>query len=55
MKAFLRSLAEMDYYAREKSFSKQFKFMGPMGAYFFFYSVGESVPDYEDWRANKGK
>ncbi|MDJ0755084.1 MAG: DNA-3-methyladenine glycosylase I [Ardenticatenaceae bacterium] len=49
--AYLRSMDALDYYAREKKFCKQFKFMGPMGAFFFFYSVGENVPAYDEWRA----
>ncbi len=48
---YLRSLDGEDYEVRSRSFSKQFKFMGPMGAYFFFYSVGEEVPPYDEWRA----
>lgn len=48
---YLRSMDGQDYFARSKAFSKQFKFIGPMGAYFFFYAVGEDVPDYEEWRA----
>lgn len=51
MHSYLRSMDGQDYDSRAKSFSKQFKFMGPMGAYFFFYSVGEDVPPYEAWRA----
>ncbi len=46
---------ENDYYRREKQFCKQFKYMGPMGAYFFFWSVGEDVPPYEEWRARQDK
>lgn len=53
-RAYLRSLDGQDYYARSKQFCKKFKFMGPMGAYFFFYSVGEAVPPYEEWRAQQG-
>lgn len=48
---YLHSMDGLDYYQRSKLFSKQFKFMGPMGAYFFFYSVGEDVPPYDEWRA----
>ena len=48
---YLRSMDGQDYYERSKTFSKNFKFMGPMGAYFFFYSVGEDVPPYDEWRA----
>ncbi len=51
--AYLRSMDELDYYEKEKQIIKQFKFMGPMGAYFFFYSVGENVPDYEEWRVQQ--
>ena len=50
---YLRSMDELDYNARSKKFSKQFKFMGAMGTYFFFWSVGEDVPDYEEWRAQQ--
>ncbi len=31
--------------------SKDFKFMGDMGAFLFLYVVKEQVPDYEEWRA----
>lgn len=51
--AYLRSLDGKDYYDRAKKFSRQFKFMGPMGAYFFFWSVGEEVPEYHVWRAEQ--
>jgi DNA-3-methyladenine glycosylase I len=51
---WLRTMDDLDYNAREKKFCKQFKFMGPMGAYFFFWSVGEEVPPYEEWRAKQG-
>lgn len=49
--AYLRSMDGQDYEERAKKFSRQFKFLGPMGAYFFFWSVGEDVPPYEEWRA----
>ena len=52
--AYLRSMDGQDYYTRARAFSKQFKFMGPMGTYFFFYSVGEEVPPYDEWRAAEG-
>ena len=58
MQAYLRSLDDLDYDSRSANVMKRFKFMGPMGAYFFFYSVGETVPEYEVWRAQqdaKGK
>ena len=50
---YLRSMDGQAYAQKEKAFSKKFKFMGPMGAYFFFHSVGEEVPDYHEWRASK--
>lgn len=51
--AYLRTMDGQDYAAREKKLGKQFKFMGPMGAYFFFWSVGEEVPEYHEWRAQQ--
>ena len=53
--SYLRTMDGLDYYARAKKFSKQFKFMGEMGAYFFFWSVGEDVPEYHEWRAQQEK
>jgi 3-methyladenine DNA glycosylase Tag len=50
---YLRTLDGLDYETRAKKLIKQFKFMGAMGAYFFFYSVGEDVPEYEEWRAQQ--
>ncbi|NJN55250.1 MAG: DNA-3-methyladenine glycosylase I, partial [Anaerolineae bacterium] len=43
---YLRAMDGLTYAQREKAFGKRFKFMGPMGAYFFFWSVGEEVPEY---------
>lgn len=54
LRAWLHTL-DADYYVREKQFCKQFKFMGPMGAFFFFWSVGEDVPSYEEWQARREK
>lgn len=51
--AYLRSRDGEDYNSRAKKFCREFKFMGPMGAYFFFWSVDEDVPDYETWRAEQ--
>lgn len=48
---YLRSLDGFEYETRARRLIEQFKFMGPMGAYFFFHSVGENVPDYHEWRA----
>lgn len=53
MHAYLRTMDGLSYEDRQKTLIKQFKFMGPMGAYFFYYSVGEAVPPYEIWRAQQ--
>lgn len=50
---YLRTMDGQPYAKREKQLCKQFKFMGPMGAYFFYWSVGEEVPPYETWRAEQ--
>ncbi|MCA9969381.1 MAG: DNA-3-methyladenine glycosylase I [Anaerolineales bacterium] len=52
---WLRSMDGLPYAEREKKFCKQFKFMGPMGAYFFFWSVGEPVPEFHEWQAQRQK
>jgi 3-methyladenine DNA glycosylase Tag len=52
---YLRTMDDLDYYQRARRFSKKFKFMGPMGAYFFYWSVGEEVPPYEEWRSAQDK
>ena len=49
--AYLRSMDDLGYEARSRVFCKQFKFIGPLGAYFFFHSVGEEVPPWDEWRA----
>ncbi|MFQ5435072.1 MAG: DNA-3-methyladenine glycosylase I [Anaerolineae bacterium] len=54
-KNWLRTLDDLEYNTRAKNFSKQFKFMGDMGAYFFFWSVGEETPPYEEWQASRSK
>ena len=52
---FLRSMDGQPFAQRSKLLCKKFKFMGPMGAYFFFWSVGEDVPEYHEWRAQQQK
>ena len=32
-----------------KDLKRRFKFLGDSGAYHFLYSVGEQVPQWEDW------
>ena len=53
--AYLRTMEGQPYEKRARQLSKKFKFMGPMGAYFFFWSVGEDVPEYHEWRAQQNK
>lgn len=48
---YIRSMDELSYRERAKSFIKQFKWLGDMGAYFFFWSVEENVPDHEDYQS----
>ena len=55
MQQYLQSMDGLTYAAREKEIGKTFKYIGPMGAYFFFYSVGEEVPPYDEWRASQAK
>ena len=47
LKKFLHSLRKLDYQARSKALSKTFKFFGPMGAYFFLWTVHEPVPSHD--------
>ncbi len=37
-----------------KDLRKQFKFLGEAGAYHFLWVVGEEVPPYEEWCAQRG-
>ena len=55
LQAYLRTMDGQPYNKREKTLCKRFKFMGPMGAYFFYWSVGEEVPEYHEWRAGQGR
>ena len=43
-----------DFYAALKDVRKQFKYMGDTGTYYWFYVVGEDVPDYGEF-CNRGK
>jgi DNA-3-methyladenine glycosylase I len=42
---YLRSHSDFD--ATLKAMHKDFKFVGPMGVYYFLYVVGEQVPEHE--------
>ena len=45
-KKYLRSHG--DFAAARAAVGKDFKFMGPMGAYFFLYVTGEKVPPHDE-------
>jgi 3-methyladenine DNA glycosylase Tag len=51
--AYLRAPADFD--ASLKTMRKDFKFMGPMGVYYFLYVVGEEVPSHEEYEATYKK
>jgi DNA-3-methyladenine glycosylase I len=49
---FRRYLHSHDSYdATVADLKRQFRFLGDSGAYFFLWSVGEPVPDHEEWEA----
>jgi 3-methyladenine DNA glycosylase Tag len=50
---YLRSQGDFD--ATVVDLRKRFKFLGEMGAYYFLYVVGESVPSYDDWCRSRGR
>lgn len=48
-KAFVLSLRKLPSYAKRRSaFAKIFGWIGPTGAYHFFWRVGEKVPEWEE-------
>lgn len=47
--------AHADTAAVAKDLTRQFRFIGPSGAYTFLYMVGEPVPPHEDWPAVKSR
>ncbi|MDA1329645.1 MAG: hypothetical protein DWG76_01785 [Chloroflexi bacterium] len=47
-KNYLRSQPDFD--STLKMIKKDFKYMGPMGIFYFLYVVGENVPDHEDFK-----
>ncbi len=51
--AYLQEPADFD--ASLKTIRKDFKFMGPMGVYYFLYVVGEEVPTHEEFEATYKK
>lgn len=47
-KNYLDSMNQKNYDEKVKVLSKQFKWLGPTGVYFFLWSVGEEVPPHEE-------
>jgi 3-methyladenine DNA glycosylase Tag len=45
--SYLKSFREESYEERQKILSKQFKWLGPRGAHFFLWSIGEDAPSCE--------
>ena len=45
---FIVSLRKLPYEKRRKILSNTFAWIGPTGAFHFFWSVGEDVPEWED-------
>jgi 3-methyladenine DNA glycosylase Tag len=47
--------AHGDTAAVARDLQRQFRFIGPSGAYMFLYMVGEPVPPHEEWPMGKSK
>lgn len=47
-KAFIASIRKLPYAKRRAVLAKTFRWVGPTGAYHFFWCVGEDVPEWED-------
>ena len=47
-KKFVIALRKLPYENRKKILSDIFSFVGPTGAFHFFWSIGEEVPKWED-------
>jgi len=43
---YLKSFRDKPYEEKQKILSKQFKWLGPTGAHFFLWSVGEDAPPF---------
>ncbi|MFX0047250.1 MAG: DNA-3-methyladenine glycosylase I [Candidatus Hermodarchaeota archaeon] len=44
---YLKSFRDKSYEEKQQILSKQFRWLGPTGAHFFLWSVGENVPPCE--------
>ena len=53
LQSYLRSHDTFD--ETIKDLRKQFKFLGEMGCYLFLFVVGEEVPPYAEWSAQRGR
>ncbi len=47
-KNFIQSIRKLPYVKRRGILAKTFRWIGPTGAYHFFWCVGEDVPEWED-------
>lgn len=47
-KNFIVSLRHLPYPKRRATLAKTFRWIGPTGAFHFFWCVGEKVPEWED-------
>jgi DNA-3-methyladenine glycosylase I len=47
-KKFIESIRKLSYVKRRGVLAKTFRWIGPTGAYHFFWCVGEDVPEWED-------
>ncbi len=54
VKRWVRSLRPLPYAERVEALSREFRFLGPTGVYFFLWCVGEDVPRWEE-RAPKAQ
>lgn len=45
---FIKSIRKLSYAKRRAILAKTFRWVGPTGAYHFFWCVGEPVPEWED-------
>ncbi len=49
-RSYLRSHPEFS--SAEAALRKDFRFLGPFGAYYFLYVVGEKTPSHDEWMAS---
>jgi DNA-3-methyladenine glycosylase I len=49
-KEFIQSIRKLPYAKRRALLAKTFRWIGPTGAFHFFWCVGENVPEWEERR-----